>query len=252
MRGLPIRLLRAAAVALGLAGLFAPAARAHHYRLEGATPPAPFQHDGRVDAVMEPSGVAPIGDGRRVLVADDKTAPLHVLDLATGALVGPPLGSPKFPPTTTTGPNWGGMALDSDGNYYLVGSHSGKSDEERAARSTVIRFRLRAASSPPSTMRRSSAGASPAHSRPRCARRGSTRRGSGNGRSRGWLSARVGAVESWSSASASRTTRSAPSPPTSRPGPRPTPNSSSAPCSRSTPVPARARPRSSPRWSTSP
>jgi hypothetical protein len=38
MRGLPTHPLRAAAVALGLAGRFAPAARAHHYRLESATP----------------------------------------------------------------------------------------------------------------------------------------------------------------------------------------------------------------------
>jgi hypothetical protein len=42
-----------------------------------------------------------------------------------GALVGAPLSSPKFPPATTAGPNWEGMALDSEGNYYLVGSHSG-------------------------------------------------------------------------------------------------------------------------------
>ena len=143
IRGLPTRPLRAAAIALGLAGLFAPAARAHHYRLESATPPVPFLQNGRVDVVIAPSGVAPLGDGRRVLVAHAKAAPLHVVDLATGALVGAPLGSPKFPPTTKTGPNWGGMALDSEGNYYLVGSHSGKSDEERAASSVVIRFRLR-------------------------------------------------------------------------------------------------------------
>ena len=40
------------------------------------------------------------------------------------------------------------MALDSDGNYYLVGSHSGKSDEERAASSAIVRFRLRGGDSP--------------------------------------------------------------------------------------------------------
>ena len=40
------------------------------------------------------------------------------------------------------------MALDSEGNYYLVGSHSGKSDEERAARSAVVRFRLRGGEPP--------------------------------------------------------------------------------------------------------
>jgi hypothetical protein len=148
MRDLPTRPLRAAAVALGLAGLFATAAWAHHYRLESATPPAPFLRDGRADAVIEPSGVAPLGDGRRVLVAHDQAAPLHVVDLAAGALVGAPLGSPKFPPTTANGPKWKGMALDSKGNYYLVGSHSGRNDEERAASSVVVRFRLRGGEPP--------------------------------------------------------------------------------------------------------
>ncbi len=40
------------------------------------------------------------------------------------------------------------MTLDSEGNYYLVGSHSGKSDEERAASSVVVRFRLRGGDPP--------------------------------------------------------------------------------------------------------
>jgi hypothetical protein len=101
-----------------------------------------------VDLVIEPSAVAPLGDGRRVLVAHNKAASLHVVDVASGALVGEPLGSPKFPPTTKTGPQWEGMALDSEGNYYLVGSHSGQSDEERAARSMVVRFRLRGSEQP--------------------------------------------------------------------------------------------------------
>ena len=196
MRGLPTRPLRAAAVALGLAGLFAPAARAHHWRLETATLPAPFLRDGRVDVVIEPSGVAPLGDGRRVLVAHDKAASLHVVDVATGALVGAPLGSPKFSPTTRIGPKWEGMALDSEGNYYLVGSHSGKSDEERAACSAVVRFRLRGGETPAiddaSVVRWDIARPLEAALR----RRGSTRSGSRNRRSGGWRSARSGAAAS--------------------------------------------------------
>ncbi len=148
MRILPTSLLRSAAVALGLTGMFAVAALAHHYRMESASKPAPFLRDGRADVVIEPSGVAPLGDGRRVLVADDKAAALHVVDVATGALLGAPLGSAKLPQTTRTGASWKGMALDSEGNYYLVGSHSGKSDEERAATSAVIRFRLRSGDPP--------------------------------------------------------------------------------------------------------
>jgi hypothetical protein len=148
MQILPTRSLRSAAVALGLFGLFALTVRAHHYQLESATPAAPFLRDGRADVVIEPSGVAPLGDGRRVLVADDRAAALHVVDVATGALVGAPLGSSKLPATTKTGPSWEGMAIDSEGNYYLVGSHSGKSDEERAASSLVVRFRLRGGDPP--------------------------------------------------------------------------------------------------------
>ena len=56
MRFFPTRPLWAAAVALGFAGLFAPAARAHHWQFEAATLPAPFLRDGRVDVSIEPSG----------------------------------------------------------------------------------------------------------------------------------------------------------------------------------------------------
>ncbi len=143
MRALRTRPLQAAAVALGLAGLFAPAARAHHYRLESTSTSAPFLRDGRADIVIQPSGVASLGDGRRVLMVHDEAAPLQVVNLDTGALIGAPFGSPKFPPTTGTGFKWEGMALDSAGNYYLVGSQTGKSGESRAARTEVVRFRLR-------------------------------------------------------------------------------------------------------------
>jgi hypothetical protein len=148
MGGLSTRQLLAATVVLGLVGLFAPAAQAHHWQLESATLPAPFLRDGRMEVGIEPSGVAPIGDGRRVLVAHDEAAPLYVVDVATGALVGAPLVLPKFPPTTKSGPKWEGMALDSGGNYYLVGSCSGPSDEERAASSAVVRFRLQGGETP--------------------------------------------------------------------------------------------------------
>jgi hypothetical protein len=148
MRGLPIRMLRAATLALGLTGLFAVAAWAHHWRLESVTAPVPFLRDGKVDMAIEPSGVAPLGDGRRLLVANDRAAPLHVVEVATGALIGAPLNSPKFPSATGTGPEWEGMTRDSEGNFYLIGSHSGKSDEQRAAHSALVRFRLRGGEPP--------------------------------------------------------------------------------------------------------
>jgi hypothetical protein len=144
MRNLPLRPIRVAILILGLAGALAGVAWAHHYRLESASQSAHFVKDGRVDDAIEPSGVAPVGDGRRVLVANEQAVSLQVVDLATGAILGEPLGSAKFPASTAPGPNWGGMARDSEGNYYLIGSHGGKDDVERAASSVVIRFRLRA------------------------------------------------------------------------------------------------------------
>ena len=34
------------------------------------------------------------------------------------------------------------MGRDSEGNYYLIGAHNGKTDEERATKNVLIRFRL--------------------------------------------------------------------------------------------------------------
>ena len=108
MRILPRHPLRAAAVTVGLTGLFSLAAQAHHYRLESATPAAPFLRDGRADLVIEPSGVTPLGDGRRVLVADDKAGVLYVVDVATGALVGAPARLVEVAPDDQRRPELGG------------------------------------------------------------------------------------------------------------------------------------------------
>ena len=161
MRGLSTRPLRAAAIALGLAALFAVAARAHHYRLESTTTPAPFLRDGRADLVIEPSGVAPLGDGRRVLVAHEKAAPLHVVDVATGAIVGEPLGSPKFPPTTRTGPNW--RASPATPRRTTTWSARTAARATRSGRPAACWSGSASGSArlPPSTTRRSSAGTSP-------------------------------------------------------------------------------------------
>ncbi len=132
-----------AALILGAIGLAAPAARAQVFRLESATLPRPLINGEKPDVVIEASGVEPIGDGRRVLVAHDKAPALHVVDLASGRLVGAPITSAKFPPQTKSGPKWEGMARDSEGNFYVVGSHSGKTDEEKAEKSTLLRFRLK-------------------------------------------------------------------------------------------------------------
>jgi hypothetical protein len=134
----------AAAPILGLVTFFAATARADDFRLESATLPAPLLgKDGKPDVVIEASGVEPIGDGRRFLVAHDKHPSLYVVDLATGRVVGEPITSPKFPTPNATGPKWEGMARDSEGNYYIIGAHNGKTDEERLTKSYLLRFRLK-------------------------------------------------------------------------------------------------------------
>ena len=93
--------------------------------------------------MLEASGVEPIGDGRLLLVAHDKKVPLRVIETATGRQVGPLLTCDRFPAETPKSSKWEGMARDSEGNYYLVGSHSGKTQGERDEHAKLIRFRLK-------------------------------------------------------------------------------------------------------------
>jgi hypothetical protein len=66
------------------------------------------------------------------------------VDAATGRLLGAPITSLRFPIASKLGgPKWEGMARDSDGNYYIIGAHVGKTDEERASKSVLLRFRLK-------------------------------------------------------------------------------------------------------------
>jgi hypothetical protein len=93
--------------------------------------------------VIEASGVEPIGDGGRLLVAHDKHPALFVVEASTGRVLGEPITSPKFPtPSALGGPKWEGMARDGEGNLYLIGAHVGKTEEETAAKSVLLRFRI--------------------------------------------------------------------------------------------------------------
>jgi len=132
-----------ALVTLGAIGLLPSASSADEMRLESATLPAPLWEGGKVNVVIEASGVEPIGDGRRFLVAHDKAPELFVVDAATGRIMGAPITSPRFPRLNGGGPKWEGMARDGDGSYYLIGAHTGKTDQERATKSVLIRFRLK-------------------------------------------------------------------------------------------------------------
>jgi hypothetical protein len=129
------------------AALLAPAARADEVQVEWAPPPVSFLlpatsgagPKGVVDAALEASAVEPIGDGRLLLVADDKTNDSVVVEAATALRVGQPLGCRTFPGENA---KWEAMACDEEGAYYLIGSHSGRPGE-LAAHSYLFRFRLK-------------------------------------------------------------------------------------------------------------
>jgi hypothetical protein len=137
----PLRLATIAALVVSAPAL----ATADDFRMEGASLPAPLlDASGKVNGVIEASSVEPIGDGRRILVAHDKHPALFVVDVATGRILGEPITSPKFPEASKLGgPKWEGMSRDSEGNYYIIGAHVGKTDEERASKSVLLRFRLK-------------------------------------------------------------------------------------------------------------
>ena len=123
--------------------LLAPFANAGDLRLEATTLPVPLLQDGKVNVVVEASGVEPIGDGQRLLVAHDKDPALFIVDTENGRIMGDPITSPRFPKKNEAGPKWEGMARDSEGNFYLIGAHNGKTDQERSTKNVLIRFRLK-------------------------------------------------------------------------------------------------------------
>jgi hypothetical protein len=98
--------------------------------------------DGATDVAIEASAVESIGDGRYVLVAHDKAAPLRVVDARMGRVHGEPLTCDAFPSGLKVGPKWEGLARDEQGAFYVIGSHSGNSAEERAERAYLYRFRV--------------------------------------------------------------------------------------------------------------
>jgi hypothetical protein len=137
-------------IVLSLVPLFVAAgAHAEEFRIENATVPAPFLlpvaspgESPKVDTVIEASAIEAIGDGRYVLVAHDRTAGLFVVETATGQIVGSPVTCSRFPKDTPIPAKWEGLAADGRGFFYVIGTHSGKSDQDRPSRSYLFRFRL--------------------------------------------------------------------------------------------------------------
>lgn len=133
-----------------LAAALVPAtAFGEEYRVEQASLPIPFLAPAtaagerpKVDTVIEASAIEPIGDGKLLLVAHDKTTELFVVETATGQVVGKPVTCSRFPNGAKIPPKWEGLARDDQGFYYAIGTHSGKADDDRAARSFLFRFRL--------------------------------------------------------------------------------------------------------------
>jgi hypothetical protein len=108
----------------------------------------PGKPEVAVDARVEASAIEPIGDGKFVLVAHDKASELYLVETATGRIIGPPVTSEALPATSAAGPKWEAMARDAQGNYYAMGSHSGKDDSEKSQRSHLVRFRFKAEPAP--------------------------------------------------------------------------------------------------------
>lgn len=95
--------------------------------------------------VIEPSAVEPIGDGKYLLVADDKAAKLSIVETLSGKII-KLLAIPQF---SVEKPKWEAMAYDGE-FFYLIGSHAVKLDDtidkltkQLAARSHLIRFKLK-------------------------------------------------------------------------------------------------------------
>jgi hypothetical protein len=135
------------ALFLGLVVLLpALAVRAQEVQVEVAQPPVRFltADTDSEDKRIEPSGVEPIEDGNLLLVADDKSESLIVVEAATGRVK----QSLKLS-TFDNRPKWEAMARDDDGAYYIIGSHFVEDPAEAGAQkkltdvSGLFRFRLR-------------------------------------------------------------------------------------------------------------
>lgn len=109
--------------------------------LKVLTQKTPLIFDG--DKAIEPSAVEKIGNGKFLLVADDKDnkgKSLKVVDATTGKVL---QTLDKIQPAEKN-PKWEAMAKDKQGNYYVIGSHYEESDPEKLAlRSLMFSFRLK-------------------------------------------------------------------------------------------------------------
>jgi hypothetical protein len=99
--------------------------------------------DNSENQTIEPSAASPIGNGKFLLVADDKDDgkgnSLKIIEVSTRKIL---KTLQKFQPSKKN-PKWEALAKDETGNYYLIGSHNNADAEKLAARSLMFRFRLK-------------------------------------------------------------------------------------------------------------
>lgn len=133
---------------IGLSGLFlAPASRAQEVHIDSVQTPVRFLSlgTGQEDKKIEASAVEPIGDGKLLLVADDESKNLIVVEASTGRIT----QELKLLKDVDKKPKWEAMALDLEGTYYVIASHSVKDPTETGAQkklkdhSRLFRFRLK-------------------------------------------------------------------------------------------------------------
>jgi hypothetical protein len=120
--------------------------RAQEVQVEIAQPTLHFltADTGQENRGIEPSGVAPIGDGSLLLVACDKNESLMVVEAATGRVK----QSLKLG-TFGNRPKWEDLAQDDERTYYVIGSRFVEVPAQAGAEkklmdvSRLLRFRLR-------------------------------------------------------------------------------------------------------------
>ena len=121
---------------------------AQDFKVKPETIPLTFKKKDATGVVsdiknIEPSAVETIGNGRYLLVADDKDdntgRSLKIVE-ASSRIVIKLLENIQG---EVRNPKWEAMAKDDEGNFYVIGSHSGPDPDKLAARSRLFRFRLK-------------------------------------------------------------------------------------------------------------
>jgi hypothetical protein len=126
--------------------VLATAAQAQKVKLKSAQPSVNFLsgETGQVNNKIEASAVEPGGGEQHLIVADDESKNLVVVEAATGKIKQRLAFN-----SVEKKPKWEAMARDDEGAYYIVGSHSVKDPTEPdapgklKAHSHLFRFRLK-------------------------------------------------------------------------------------------------------------